>query len=87
MSFPLMSRFSMHSLIYDSVEGLLIVNETEIYILPTLYVYLNYCSEIVNSFPGTFSCHKATTSRQIKNVVIKLTIKFPWHENVYCISN
>ena len=31
-----------------------------IYILPTLYVFLNYCSEIVNSFPGTFSCHKST---------------------------
>ena len=23
---------------------------------------LKYCSEIVNSFPGTFSCHKATFS-------------------------
>ena len=47
---------------FDSVEGLFLVNETEIYILPTLYVSLNYCSEIVNSFPATFSCHKATLS-------------------------
>ena len=29
---------------FDSVESLLIVNETEIYILPALYVSLNYCS-------------------------------------------
>ena len=47
---------------FDSVEGLLIINETEIYILSTVYVSLNYCSEIVNSFPGTFSGHKATLS-------------------------
>ena len=45
---------------FDPVESILFVNETERYILPTLYVSLNYCSEIVNSFPGTLSCHKAT---------------------------
>ena len=45
---------------FDSVESLPIVNETEIYILPALYVCLNYCCQIANSFPGNFSCHKAT---------------------------
>ena len=46
---------------FDSVESLFIVNETDIgpiYYSQTLS--LNYCSEIVNSFPGNFSCHKAT---------------------------